>query len=161
MNHSIDAYRGTQSSAAGARPDTWTIGGLAHTAAVGVETIRYYQRRGLLRTPPRPAGSVRRYGRADLARLRLIRAAQALGFSLREIAALLEPGAALHCAAVRVCAEHKLLELRKRVARLQRAETRLQMLIGRCQAAPPREPCPLLEQLQVQRTPAPGAPPAR
>ena len=65
-----------------------TIAGLAREGGVGVETIRYYQRRGLLDTPERPGGGTRRYGEADMRRLRFIRSAQAAGFTLDEIAAL-------------------------------------------------------------------------
>ena len=67
-----------------------TIGGLAQAAGVGVETVRYYQRRGLLTEPARPRGEVRRYGDADLKRLKFIRSAQAAGFTLNEISELLE-----------------------------------------------------------------------
>jgi MerR family mercuric resistance operon transcriptional regulator len=71
-----------------------TIGGLAKAAGVGVETVRYYQRRGLLAEPARPAGEVLRYGAEDLRRLRFIRAAQASGFTLGEIGELLALSAA-------------------------------------------------------------------
>src|SRR5689334_21129621 len=67
-----------------------TIGGLAKAGGVGVETIRYYQRRGLLTEPARPPGEIRRYGEADLKRLRFIRSAQAAGFTLNEIKELLD-----------------------------------------------------------------------
>ena len=72
----------------------WTIAGLAREGGVGVETIRYYQRRGLLDTPERPqgpgkAGRIRRYGAEDVRRLRFIRAAQQAGFTLEQIGALL------------------------------------------------------------------------
>src|SRR3954468_24758812 len=67
-----------------------TIGGLAKAAGVGVETIRYYQRRGLLTEPARPPGEVRRYGEGDVKRLRFIRSAQAAGFTLNEISELLD-----------------------------------------------------------------------
>ena len=66
-----------------------TIGGLAKAAGVGVETVRYYQRRGLLPEPPRPHGEVRRYGDDDVRRLRFIRSAQAAGFTLAEIGELI------------------------------------------------------------------------
>jgi DNA-binding transcriptional MerR regulator len=66
-----------------------TIGGLAKAAGVGVETVRYYQRRGLLPEPARPAGEIRRYGGEDLRRLRFIRSAQTAGFTLNEIKELL------------------------------------------------------------------------
>ena len=70
--------------------EAMTIGQLAASADVHVETVRYYQRRGLLLEPPRPAGSVRRYGAGDRSRLQFIRRAQTMGFSLEEIAGLLD-----------------------------------------------------------------------
>src|SRR5262252_2623468 len=66
-----------------------TIGGLAKTAGVGVETIRYYQRRGLLSQPARPRGEIRRYSEEDVKRLRFIRSAQSAGFTLAEIGELI------------------------------------------------------------------------
>src|SRR5262245_18480589 len=66
-----------------------TIGGLAKAAGVGVETIRYYQRRGLLPEPARPPGEIRRYGETDLKRMKFIRSAQAAGFTLCEIGELI------------------------------------------------------------------------
>ena len=62
-----------------------TIGGLAKAANVNVETIRYYQRRGLLSEPKRPLGGIRRYGSADIDRLTFVKTAQQLGFSLDEV----------------------------------------------------------------------------
>lgn len=71
-------------------PVTLTIGVLAEAAGVNVETIRFYQRKGLMQEPDRPQGGIRRYGEADLARVRFIKSAQRLGFSLDEIGDLLE-----------------------------------------------------------------------
>jgi MerR family mercuric resistance operon transcriptional regulator len=97
-----------------------TIGGLADAAGVGVETVRYYQRRGLLSEPARPRGEVRRYGQEDLKRLRFIRSAQAAGFTLAEIGTLLDLDAsddrplAYEMAADRVAAlDRKIAELRQ------------------------------------------------
>ena len=83
-----------------------TIGGLAKAAGVGVETVRYYQRRGLLPEPPRPAGEVRRYGEAELRRLRFIRSAQAAGFTLNEIGELLDLSVSDDRIRARQLAEH-------------------------------------------------------
>ena len=71
-------------------PETLTIGVLAEAAGVNVETIRFYQRKGLMQEPDRPLGGIRRYGEADMARVRFIKSAQRLGFSLDEIADLLK-----------------------------------------------------------------------
>ncbi|MCW3717648.1 MerR family transcriptional regulator, partial [Burkholderia cenocepacia] len=67
----------------------WTIGALATAADVGVETIRFYQRKGLLSEPHKPYGGIRRYGAADVARLRFVKSAQRLGFTLEEVGELL------------------------------------------------------------------------
>ena len=67
-----------------------TFGALAKAAGVGVETVRYYQRRGLLAEPPRPMGEVRRYGDQDVTRRKFIRSAQSAGFTLSEIGELLD-----------------------------------------------------------------------
>lgn len=85
-----------------------TIGKLAGEAAVNVETIRYYQRRGLMREPPRESGSVRRYGEADLRRLQFIRRARAMGFSLGDIQALVELNAVAGCAKAQALTQAKL-----------------------------------------------------
>mgnify|MGYP002648737532 CR=1 FL=1 len=66
-----------------------TIGSFAKVAKVNVETIRFYQRKGLLPEPDKPYGSIRRYGEADVARVRFVKSAQRLGFSLDEIAELI------------------------------------------------------------------------
>ena len=73
-------------------PDSLTIGAFAKAAGVNVETIRFYQLKGLLATPDRPYGSIRRYSGADVARVRFVKAAQRLGFNLDEIGQLLRLG---------------------------------------------------------------------
>lgn len=89
-----------------------TIGALARAAGVNVETIRYYQRRGLLREPARPHGGIRRYKKADLDRVQFVKAAQRLGFSLREIAELLRLEDGTQCEEASALAEHKLSDVR-------------------------------------------------
>ena len=124
----------------------YTIGQLAHAAGVNVETIRYYQRRGLLAQPPRPARGPRRYPPQALARLRFIRQAQALGFSLAEIGRLLDLDEA-HCAEVRSVAEAHLRRVRERLAELQRLEAALAALVAHCADNADGAPCPILEIL--------------
>ena len=126
-----------------------TIGALAYAAAVNVETIRFYQRKGLVHEPDRPSGSIRRYGQADLARVRFIKSAQRLGFSLDEVADLLELEDGSHCALAREQAEHKLMDVRARLADLQRIEAALQGLVERCCAASGQVQCPLIAALQA------------
>lgn len=130
-----------------------TIGTLAREAGVNVETIRYYQRIGLLPQPPRPYGSVRRYGGKDLARVRFVRAAQRLGFSLEEVALLLKLEDGMHCAEARRLAEHKLADVRGRLADLRRVEVALETHVARCAARKGKISCPLIEALLD-----PGAP---
>src|SRR5262244_353866 len=94
-------------------PGSVTIGVLADSAGVNVETIRFYQRKCLMPEPRRPQGGIRRYGDADLARLRFIRSAQSLGFSLDEIAELLKLEDGTHCGEARRLAEFRLQDVRQ------------------------------------------------
>ena len=129
-------------------PETLTIGVLAKTAGVNVETIRFYQRKGLMQEPDRPRGCIRRYDVADLARVRFIKSAQRLGFSLDEIADLLKLEDGAHCSEAREQAERKLAVVRARLADLQRIEGALQGLVERCCAASGQVQCPLIAALQ-------------
>src|SRR5580765_7562053 len=109
-----------------------TIGGLAKTAEVGVETIRYYQRRGLLSEPARPPGEVRRYGEVDLKRLNFIRSAQAAGFTLNEIKELLELDASDDRPRVRELAGARVAAIDSRIAELKHARDALTGLANAC-----------------------------
>lgn len=128
-------------------PADLTIGALASQVGVNVETIRFYQRRGLMHQPTRPIGGVRRYGAIDLGRVRFIKTAQRLGFSLDDVAQLLklEDGAA--CNEARVQAQHKLMDVRAKLVELQRMEVALAGLIDRCSATRGNVRCPLIETL--------------
>lgn len=125
-----------------------TIGALARAATVTVETIRFYQRRGLLGTPRKPAGGVRWYGEEDLARVRFIKTAQALGFRLDEVALLLKLDDGMHCADARAIAEQKLKDVRRRLSELQRIENALAALVRECRTRRRRISCPLIASLQ-------------
>ena len=125
-----------------------TISRLAQAAGVNVETIRFYQRRGLLAEPDRPPGGIRRYGRDDVARVSFIKSAQRIGFTLDEIEQLLHLDDGMHCAEARAIAEHKLQAVRERLADLQRIEAALAQLVGRCKASRAKVSCPLIEALQ-------------
>lgn len=125
-----------------------TIGALAIQAQVGVETIRFYQRKGLMHEPERLPGSVRRYGQQDLGRVRFIKSAQRLGFSLDEIAQLLTLEDGAHCNEAREQAELKLADVRAKLGDLQRIETALVDLVDRCCSARGRVNCPLIATLQ-------------
>ncbi|EKP2261756.1 Hg(II)-responsive transcriptional regulator [Escherichia coli] len=100
-----------------------TIGVFAKAAGVNVETIRFYQRKGLLREPDKPYGSIRRYGEADVVRVKFVKSAQRLGFSLDEIAELLRLDDGTHCEEASSLAEHKLKDVREKMADLARMET--------------------------------------
>jgi MerR family mercuric resistance operon transcriptional regulator len=124
-----------------------TIGGLARAAGVHVETIRYYQRRGLLSEPERPPGGIRRYGAADIDRLTFVKTAQQLGFSLNEIGDLLRLEDGAHCQAASALAQHKLQDVREKIGNLERIETVLSELINRCHAEKGAITCPLIASL--------------
>jgi MerR family mercuric resistance operon transcriptional regulator len=126
-----------------------TIGALARAADVGVETVRFYQRRGLLPEPARPHGSVRRYGHAAVARLRFVRRSQQLGFSLDEVAELLRLEDGTHCNEARTLAESKLADVRRKLEDLQRIERALDELVDRCSATRGKVKCPLITGLQL------------
>ncbi len=120
-----------------------TIGGLAKAAGVGVETVRYYQRRGLLPEPARPPGEVRRYSDDDVRRLRFIRRAQAAGFTLEEIGELLALDRTDDRARVRELAAERLAALDTRIAELDRARAALERLRSAC-ASGKKGPCPII-----------------
>ncbi|XKE47098.1 Hg(II)-responsive transcriptional regulator [Halomonas organivorans] len=126
---------------------TLTIGGLAKAAGVHVETIRYYQRRGLLTAPERPAGGIRRYGREEVERLGFVKAAQRLGFSLNEVAELLRLDDGLHCDEASALAERKLGEVREKIADLRRIEDVLAERVRACRAREDNPDCPLIASL--------------
>jgi MerR family mercuric resistance operon transcriptional regulator len=125
-----------------------TIGGLAKAGGVGVETVRYYQRRGLLGTPERPGGvgfggGVRRYDADDVRRLRFIRSAQAAGFTLEQIAELLALDATHDRARARTLAEERLAALDAQIAALETARAALHRLAHECGAGA-AGPCPII-----------------
>src|SRR5712691_6953489 len=111
-----------------------TIGRLARAAGVHVETVRYYQRRGLIAVPPRPTGSVRYYPQTAVGQLRFIKRAQDIGFSLSEIKQLLRLQRTPGCRDARQLAATKLTTVEKRIADLERAREALRQLVGQCDA---------------------------
>jgi MerR family mercuric resistance operon transcriptional regulator len=119
-----------------------TIGEFAAAGGVGVETIRFYQRRNLLRTPAREGG-IRHYGQEDVRRLRFIRQAQAAGFTLEEIRELLELDAGEDRSRARELAKARVDALDAKIADLQRARDALQRLAKAC-AEGSSGPCPIL-----------------
>ena len=129
-------------------PASVTIGVLAQRAGVNVETIRFYQRKRLMPEPKRPQGGIRHYGEPDLARLRFIRAAQALGFSLDEVAELLKLEDGTHCGEARRLAERRLADVREKIAVLGRIESALGGLVARCSSVRGSVKCPLISSLR-------------
>ncbi len=125
-----------------------TIGAFAEAAGVNVETIRFYQRKGLLAEPDKPYGSIRRYGEVDVTRVRFVKSAQRLGFSLDEIAELLRLEDGAHCDEARGLAEHKLKDVREKMADLARMEAVLSELVCACHARKGNVSCPLIASLQ-------------
>ena len=128
-------------------PQSLTIGKLASAGGVGVETIRFYQRKGLLGTPTRDGG-IRRYGSDDLRRLRFIRQAQTAGFTLEEIRELLELDAGADRARARQLAQSRIEALTGRIAELESARNALQRLARECGDGS-KGPCPILKSFEV------------
>ncbi|MDB5680912.1 MAG: MerR family transcriptional regulator [Sphingomonas bacterium] len=122
-----------------------TIGKLAASSGVGVETVRYYQRRGLLAEPARDDfyGGVRQYGEEDARRLRFIRTAQGAGFTLDQIAELLELDARDDRPRARVLARDRILALDARIAELTAARDALAALARECGEGG-AGPCPII-----------------
>ena len=123
-----------------------TISQLARSAGVGVETVRYYQRRGLLPDPqPQKTGArgIRHYGPDDERRLRFIRSAQAAGFTLEEIAELLHLDSSQDRARAREMARARIEALDAKIAELQRAREALSRLAKEC-ASGGKGPCPII-----------------
>lgn len=125
-----------------------TIGEMAGAACVNVETIRFYQRKGLMREPERGYGSIRRYDEADLARLRFIKTSQKLGFSLDEVSELLKLEDGTQCNDARKLAELKLGSVRQKLIDLQRIESVLTQLINSCEASSGKVTCPIIASLK-------------
>ncbi len=132
--------------------DTLTRGELARRCAVNFETIRYYEQRGLIPRAARSAGNYRIYRADTVRRLRFIKRAKELGFSLKEIKELLSlratPGAP--CAHVRRRAEAKVVDIHERMRTLQAMQKALTKLIGQCAGKGPVTGCPILEALDAE-----------
>ncbi|UZK66044.1 MerR family transcriptional regulator [Sphingomonas sp. M1-B02] len=126
-----------------------TIGMLAREGGVGVETIRYYQRRGLLEAParPDPYGGVRRYGAPDARRLKFIRSAQAAGFTLEQIGELLALDATDDRARARELARERIAALDAKIAEMTAARDSLRKLARECSAGG-AGPCPIIASFE-------------
>lgn len=132
-----------------------TIAGLAREGGVGVETVRFYQRRGLMPTPERWSsdgigGGIRRYGEEDVRRLRFIRSAQTAGFTLEQIQELLSLDAGEDRARARELAAERLAALDRTIADLEDARAALRRLAGAC-ASKDSGPCPIIAAFQGEK----------
>jgi DNA-binding transcriptional MerR regulator len=123
------------------------IGQLATRGGVGIDTVRYYERNGLLAPRARLASGYRRYGDLELARLRFIRRAQALGFTLRQIKELLALSAQRDVGRVKRSAQAKLVDVEERIAALERVREGLAHLITACPGHGRAADCPILKAL--------------
>lgn len=142
-------------------PETLTIGRLARAAGVGVETIRYYQQRGLLPVPT-SEGTFRQYPAALTARIHFVKRAQELGFSLNEISELLRLEDGVQRSLIRRIATDRLVQIEKKMTDLKRMQKTLKQLVTECEHTRRELPCPIIASLVqandlVQGT-APGQP---
>ncbi len=129
-----------------------SIGQLAKDAGVGVDTIRYYERDGLLSPAGRLASGYRRYGVTELKRLRFIRRAKALGFSLEDIRSLLTLSEQQSVAEVKRAAQTKLTDIEQRINELERIRSGLRTLIAACPGHGRADACPILNALTYQES---------
>ena len=124
-----------------------TIGQVAARADVHVETIRYYQRLGLVGEPPRPLGGIRHYDEKTVARLRFIKRSQQLGFTLDEVRNLLALEDGQSCRETCALAEKKLGVIEARLADLRRMQKLLKALIAECDSGKRPRACPIIATL--------------
>lgn len=125
-----------------------TIGQLAEAGNVNLQTIRYYQRRGLMAQPVKPASGYRLYPSSEVKRLRFIKRAQALGFTLSEISQLLalQDG---HCRDVQKLAAAKRADIKRKIRDLTEMNKALTALLAACRTSAPPSPCPLIDSLRT------------
>ncbi len=130
--------------------ETLTIGQLAEKARVNVETVRYYERRGLIAQPPRRVSGYRQYSWDAVERIYFIKRAQELGFSLKEISELLtlRVDSDTTCDDVRDRAEVKITEIEEKIRDLQEMKKALTKLVAACSGRGPTGECPILEALE-------------
>jgi len=129
------------------------IGQLAKQTGVPIDTVRHYERIGLLKPSVRLASGYRRYGEAEQKRLRFIRRGKALGFTLGEIQELLSLSASRNVARVRRAATARLVDVERRIAELTRVGDSLRTLISACPGHGRAEDCPILNALSQESTP--------
>ena len=130
----------------------FTIGELAKRSGIGLETVRFYERKGLIEEPPRTDSGYRQYPEEAVGRIRFIRRAKELGFALKEISELLslrvDPDTT--CADVREQTELKIADVEEKIRALQTIKTALEKLAVSCTGSGPTSECPILEALDSQ-----------
>jgi MerR family transcriptional regulator, copper efflux regulator len=129
----------------------FTIGSVARHAGVGVETVRFYERQGLITQPPRGASGYRQYPEETVARLRFIQRAKALGFSLREIRELLSlrVDPTVQSGEVKTRAQAKIADVEEKIRSLTRIKETLVRLSAACDGYAPVQACPILDALEA------------
>lgn len=132
--------------------DNLTIGDVAEQAQVHIETLRYYERRGLIAMPPRSPANDRLYPEETVRRIRFMKHAQALGFSLNDINELLSLRAApeVGCADVRARAAAKMQDIDDKIAALSAMKAALSTLVAQCSGEGPLTDCPILTSLEMK-----------
>ncbi len=133
--------------------ETLTRGELAKRSRVNVETLRYYEKRNLIDPPRRSEAGYRLYTPADILRIRFIKNAQKLGFTLKEIRELLKLRIKINssCDSVLKKAEHKRAEIMVKIKDLQSMKRTLDQLIHKCEQSIPTEDCPILESFESKK----------
>lgn len=126
----------------------FTISKLAQACGVSVEAIRFYQRKNLVRQPARLQGSIRYYDEIDVKRLRFIKMAQSVGFSLKEVQQLLLLEEGTQCEEARIIAEHKLADIQAKKNDLIKIESLLAGLIEQCEKTNNQAQCPIITSFQ-------------
>jgi Hg(II)-responsive transcriptional regulator len=137
--------------------NTMTISKVAKKAGIGVETVRFYERKGLIAQPPRSSsGGYRVYPADTVGQIRFIRQAQELGFSLREIEELLSlrTDPATDCADVRKRAQTKLTEATRKIAQMRKIQAALKQLIAACPGQGALQVCSIIEAIEVPEKPS-------
>ncbi len=129
-----------------------TIGKLAKSAGINIETVRYYERIGIMPEPKRRESGYRQYSQEDVSRLKFILHAKELGFSLKEIRELLElrVDPETNCEEVRQQAETKITDIERKIADLKRIRTALMNLATACKERKQTDECPILEALEAE-----------
>src|SRR3954463_8741057 len=127
------------------RKESFTIGQVAKLAGIGIETVRFYEREGIIQAPQRRESGYREFSQADIEQLRFIKRAQELGFSLKEIAELLaiRVNPKQNCSAVKARAEKKMSEIQKKIRDLKEIQKVLEKVTKACDASKPITECPI------------------